>query len=118
VSYIILELLTVPAFNDAAYAELVALGARLSCPDERFAEVAEACGTKVGQLEDDERLALRARVDALVAQAYGLTPVDVEVICADFTTDAVPPAHRKKLQRELESLGTTGTATQSPPPGI
>jgi hypothetical protein len=118
VSYFILELLTVPAFNDAAYAELVALGARLSCPDERFAEVAEACGTKVGQLEDDERLALRARVDALVAQAYGLTPVDVEVICADFTTDAVPPAHRKKLQRELESLGTTGTATQSPPPGI
>jgi hypothetical protein len=91
-------------FTDAAYDELVTLGARLSCPDERFSDVAEACGVEVGPLGNDERLALRARVDALVAHAYGLTPSDIEVVLADFTTDAVPLTHRAAMRSELDSL--------------
>ncbi len=104
VSYFILELLTVPAFSDAAYDELVNLGARLSCPDERFAEVAEACGIKPGRLASEERTALRARVDALVAHAYGLAPADLQVLFEDFTSDAVPQRHRDLMQTQLGQL--------------
>jgi hypothetical protein len=104
VSYFILELLTVPSFSDDAYDELVTLGGLLSCPDERFAEVANACGVKPGPLKEEERMALRARVDALTARAYGLTPDDLPVVFADFTRDAVPQAHRDLTYRDLEQL--------------
>ena len=57
VNFFVLELLTVPKFDDSAYEELVELGARLSCPDQRFAEVAEACGVAIGRLSDVERVA-------------------------------------------------------------
>lgn len=109
-NYFILELLTVPKLSDPVYGELVELGARLSCPDERFAEVAEACGTTVDVLPDDERLALRARVDALVAHSYELTCDDLEVIFADFTADAVPAAHRTALREELDGLHAAPSA--------
>jgi hypothetical protein len=104
VTYFILELLTVPAFTDAAYEELVILGARLSCPDERFAELAEACGIEPAMLAEDERMALRARVDALLARAYGLAVDDLSVLFADFTVDAVPERHRDLMRGELERL--------------
>lgn len=104
VSYFILELLTVPAFSDAAYEELVSLGALLSCPDERFAEVAESCGIVPRTLPDDERIALRARVDAVVAHAFGLIPADLQILFDDFTIDAVPQHHRDLMLAELEQL--------------
>ena len=110
-SYFILELLAVPELSDAVYEELVSLGARLSCPDERFAEVAEECGTTIGPLSDDERFALRTRVDALVSYAYGLTPSDVEVLLADFTTGAVPPVHRDALREEFGGLYAASAGT-------
>lgn len=103
-NYFILELLTIPRFSDKAYDELVALGARLSCPDERFATVAEVCGITVGALDEDERVILRARVDALVAHAYGLAPSDIDILLADFTAGAVSPAHRDALRYESNSL--------------
>lgn len=103
-NFFILELLTVPDLDDPTFAELVRLGGRLSCPDSRFAEVAQACGVEVGPLEPDERLAMRARVDALVARAYGLGPGELDVMLADFTVNAVPQAHRDRLRDELEEL--------------
>lgn len=104
VSYFILELLTVPDLDDETFAELVQLGGRLSCPDERFAEVAAACDVEVGPLDQGERMALRARVDALVARAYGLGVLDLEVMFTDFTLDAVPARHRAAVRAELEAL--------------
>ena len=103
-NYFILELLTVPVLNDEAFENLVTLGAQLSCPDERFREVAKACGVEPRTLADDERTALRARVDAIVAHAYGLAPDDLPVIFADFTLDAVPQHHRDLMRGELEQL--------------
>lgn len=103
-SFFILELLTVPRLDDATYGELVKLGARLSCPDERFAEVAEACGTTVGLSSDAERVAMQARVDALVAVAYGLTPADIEIVLQDFTVNAVGAEHRAALRQEMAAL--------------
>ena len=104
VLYFILELLTVPAFSDAAYEELVTLGARLSCPDERLAEAAEACGVEPRVLTEDERMALRARVDALISCAYDLALDDLPILFADFTLDAVPQRHRDLMRGELEQL--------------
>lgn len=104
VNFFIMELLAVPAFSDEAFAELVALGGRLSCPDERFAVVAEACDVPIGPLTADERLAARARIDALVARAYGLGPYQLDVLSADFTLEAVPQAHRDLVRGELERL--------------
>jgi hypothetical protein len=103
-NFFVLELLTVPAFDDAAYQELVELGARLSCPDDRFVEVAKTCGSSVGPHSDAERVAMRARVDALVAVAYGLTPEDIEIVLQDFTMDAVGEEHRAALRREMAAL--------------
>jgi Eco57I restriction-modification methylase len=103
-NFFVLELLTVPDLDDLTFAELVRLGGRLSCPDRRFAEVADACGVQHGPLDPEERLAMRARVDALVAHAYGLGPLDLDVLLADFTIDAVPRAHRERLRGELENL--------------
>ena len=104
VNFFILELLTVPKLDDPAYEELVDLGARLSCADQRFAEVAEACGVAVRPLTADERIAMRARVDALVAVAYGLAAEDMEVVLQDFTLDAVGEEHRAALRREMAAL--------------
>ena len=59
---------------------------------------------QAGHLAEDERMALRARVDALIARAYGLTPDDLPVLFADFTLDAVPQPHRDLIRRELEQL--------------
>jgi hypothetical protein len=104
VSYFILELLTVPLFTDDAYDTLVTLGARLSCPDERFAEVAAACGVKPGVLGANERAELRGEVDALVAVAYGLGPAAADVLLEDFSIDAVGPLHRDAFRRGLDRL--------------
>ncbi len=103
-NFFILELLAVPALDGAVFAELVALGGRLSCPDERFATVAAACGVPVGPMTDEERQSARARIDALVAQAYGLRPEHLDVLFADFTVDAVPLSHRELVCAELERL--------------
>ena len=80
------------------------LGARLSCPDERFAEVAAACGVTPGVLGADERAELRGEVDALVAVAYGLGPADADILLDDFSLDAVGPLHRDVFRRGLDRL--------------
>lgn len=103
-NFFVLELLTVPHLDDATFEELVRLSGRLSCPDRRFSGIAEACGVEYGPLSSAERVPMRARIDALVARAYGLGPSEVDVLLADFTVDAVPQAHRIRLRTELESL--------------
>jgi len=103
-NFFVLELLTVPALDDASFAELVRLGGRLSCPDSRFAEVAEACGVDVGPVDPDEAMTIRARIDAMVARAYGLGMDDADVLLDDFSRSAVPQEHRDRMRAELESL--------------
>lgn len=104
INFFILELLALPPLNPETFAELVRLGGRLSCPDERFVEVAEACEVDVGPIDANERLVMRARVDALVSRAYGLGPADTDVLAGDFTLDALPEKHRDQMRTELEKL--------------
>ncbi len=103
-NFFILELLAVPALGDDVFEELVALGGRLSAPDERFAEVAAACGVQAGRMTCDERLAARARIDALVTHSFGLGLEQLDVVFDDFTYDALPQGHRDLVWAELERL--------------
>jgi hypothetical protein len=103
-NFFILEGLVVPDLTDDDLAAVTEAPARLSCVDERFAELAEAIGVDLDPLRDDEREGLRVEIDARVARAWSLTSEDLEVLLADFTTDAVPPGYRQRLGRRLAEL--------------
>ena len=47
---------------------------------------------------------MRAEVDALVAQAYGLTEDELRFIFTDFTENAVPQAYRDLVLEKFEGL--------------
>ena len=103
-NYFILEGLRVPTLNDDTYDAIATAAARLSCPDERFADFAAATGVEVGPLEPDERDRLRAEIDARVARAWGLDAADLETIFADFTLAAVPEEYRERVRRRFAEL--------------
>ncbi|HEX5467672.1 MAG TPA: DNA methyltransferase, partial [Gaiellaceae bacterium] len=103
--YYVLEGLRVPTLNDETYEAIATAAARLSCPDERFADFAAATDIEVGPLEPDERDALRAEIDARVAHAWGLDATDLETIFADFTLDAVPEPYRQRVRDRFAELG-------------
>jgi hypothetical protein len=103
-NFFILEGLRLPELTDADVSALATPAARLSCPDERFADFAAATGVEVGLLPDDERAALRAEIDALVARAYGLTAEELEVVFADFTLGAVPADYRQLVRDRFAAL--------------
>jgi len=103
-NFFILEGLRLPELTETDVASLAAPAARLSCPDERFAEFAAGTGVEVGPLPDEERAALRADIDALVARAYGLTAEELEVVFADFTLAAVPAEYRRLVRDRFATL--------------
>jgi hypothetical protein len=103
-NFFILEGLRVPALDDDTFDTIAGAAARLSCPDERFAEFAAATGVEYGPLDPDERERLRAEIDARVAWAWGLTAEELEVVLSDFTLDAVPEAYRRRVRERLAEL--------------
>jgi hypothetical protein len=102
--YYVLEGLRIPSLDQETYDAIATAAARLSCPDERFAEFAEATGVEVSTLSPDERNALRAEIDARVAHAWGLEAADLETIFADFTLDAVPDPYRQRVRDRFAEL--------------
>lgn len=104
VNFFILEGLKLPSLSDDDVRALATPAARLSCPDERFAEFAAATGVECGPLDDEEREALRVEIDARVARVWGLTADELEVVFADFTLDAVPEAYRDAVRRRFAEL--------------
>lgn len=100
-NFFIVEGLRLPDLGHEDFQTLARAGARLSCPDERFADFAAAMGVEAGLLNPDERLALRAEIDACVARACGLTGGELEVVFGDFTLDAVSGAYRDEVRRRL-----------------
>ncbi|MEX2211241.1 MAG: DNA methyltransferase [Gaiellaceae bacterium] len=103
-NFFILEGLLVPKLDDRAHERIVRAAARLSCPDDRFAEFAAATGVDVGPLTQEEWDELRAEIDALVARAYGLDEDDLETIFADFTLDAVPEPYRERVRAKFREI--------------
>lgn len=102
-NFFILNNLTFPSPNNTPWQRIGKLAARLSCVDERFAEFASEAGVEYGPLTEADRADLRAEIDALVADAYGLTADELRFIFTDFTENAVSPAYRSlvldKFQR-------------------
>jgi Eco57I restriction-modification methylase len=104
-NFFLLEGLRLPPLDEEAVAALAQPAARLSCPDERFAEFAAAAGVECGPLDDGERLALRAEIDARVARIWGLSDEELEIVFADFTPDAVPEAYHETVRKRFAGLG-------------
>jgi hypothetical protein len=100
-----LESMSLPRLDDTEFNEIARAAARLSCPDERFAEFAEATGVECGPLDDEERKRLRAEIDARVAHAWDLTAEELEVVFSDFTRDAVPDDYREAVRKRFAELG-------------
>jgi hypothetical protein len=109
-NFFILEGLVVPDLDDADLAAVAASAARLSCADERFAELAENLGVETGPLGDGERERLRVEIDARVARAWSLTAEDLDVLLADFTLDGVSPGYRRRLAERLAELYRSGSS--------
>lgn len=103
-NFFILEGLRIPKLDDATFEAIASATARLSCPDERFADFAGAAGVEVGSLSPEDRNELRAEIDARVAHAWGLDGADLETIFADFTQDAVPEPYRQRVRDRLAAL--------------
>lgn len=105
-NFFILEGLVVPHLDDADVAVLARAAARLSCTDDRYAEVAAALGVEPGPLDEDERTALRLEIDAHVAGLWHLDRDDLDVLLADFTSDAVDHEYRRRLRDRLPARAT------------
>ena len=75
---------------------IIEISARLSSPDDRFRELANAVGVPFGPLTMKERLELTAELNALVVRHYGLTREELGVILESFTSFEEGP--------ELENL--------------
>jgi Eco57I restriction-modification methylase len=103
-NFFVLEGLQLPGLDQDAIQALAAPAARLSCPDERFAEFAAAAGVECGPFDEDERDALRAEIDARVARIWGLTADELEVVFCDFTRDVVPDAYRDAVRKRFAEL--------------
>ena len=107
INYFILNMLTFPPADNTPWESIGKLAARLSCVDDRFAEFAAEAGVDYGPLTEAERNDKRAKIDALVAHAYGLTDDELRFIFTDFTENAITPAYRELT---LEKFAEAGTA--------
>ena len=87
----------VPAdYHSPTAQRIIQISARLSSPDERFHELAQAVGVSFGPLSMKQRLEMTAELNALVARHYRLTRPELAVILDSFTSFEEDP--------ELENL--------------
>ncbi|MFN8113181.1 MAG: hypothetical protein U0R51_08270 [Solirubrobacterales bacterium] len=100
----ILEGLRLPTLDDESFVALAGAAARLSSPDDRFADFAAATGVECGHLSEDERIGLRVEIDAQVARAWDLNADELELVFSDFTLDAVPEAYREAVRQRFSEL--------------
>ena len=103
-NFFILESLIVPHLDDEGFTEIARAAARLSAADGRYADFAAKTGVDYGPLAGQDRQQLIVEIDARVALAWELTNDDLRIMFDDFTTDAVPPAHRDAVTRRLREL--------------
>lgn len=103
-TFFVLEGLKLPVLDGALVRALADPAARLSCPDERFADFAEATGVECGPLDADERRRLRVDIDARVARIWDLSEDELETVFSDFTLDAVPEGYREAVRERFADL--------------
>lgn len=118
VSMFILRTTPVPIINVAVQGSLTHMALRLQCQDEEYLSLwAEQLGDEWREpkpkhawpvLEgDDERWAVRSAIDAVVAEAYGLTREQYAHVLSSFSHKSYPKAPELCLARfdELKAIG-------------
>ena len=88
VTFFILNPLPVPrpSRDDPLWQRVVELAGRLACPDDRFAEWADAVGVACGPLDPKAKDDMTAELDAVAAHLYGLDPDQLTHIFETFHT--------------------------------
>ena len=101
-----------PPRDDRHWRRAVALAGRLACPDDRFAEWAEAVGVECGPLAADEKEDLIHELDAVAARLYGL---DERQLVHVFETFHRNWNHEPRLDAVLRHFrASTRTAARPP----
>ena len=82
VNFFVFNPLPIPRPNtaDAPYRRAIELAGRLACPDDRFADWAQAVGVEFGPLPDDEKDDKIHELDAVVAHLYGLKEKEIKIV--------------------------------------
>jgi hypothetical protein len=83
-NFFIVETLPVPALQGEALAQVVDLVGRLAASDPRLANWASRVGVTSDDLTESERTVMIAKLDALVAAAYGLDRSDLTLLFETF----------------------------------
>ena len=73
-----------PGRDDRMWRRVVALAGRLACPDDRFADWADAVGVVSGPIMQEEKRDLIHELDAVVGTLYGLTEAQLVHIFETF----------------------------------
>ncbi len=103
-NFFLLNMFCFPEWESTKWQRIGELAARLSCVDDRFADFAAEAGVEYGPLTDPQRDDMRAEIDALVAQGYGLDIDELQFIFTDFTLDAAPEKYRELVIAKFEAL--------------
>jgi hypothetical protein len=93
--------------GDKYFQEIVENAAKLICTTEEFDQLAKEVGIgshKNGVTEEAERMAIRAKLDAIVAHLYELTPTEFQHILSTFplVPESVKTATLKAYQNLLQ----------------
>ena len=106
INYYILKQLCFPPWESTPWKRIGALAARLSCVDNRFDKFAADVGVECGSLEDSKRNDMRAEIDALVGNSYGLTENEMRFVFTDFTENAVTLPYRELVMSKFNDCQT------------
>ena len=101
-NFYILNMLCFPSPDATRWQSIGQFAARLSCVDDRFADFAAEAGVEFGPLPEGDRDDMRAEIDALVANAYGLSADELRFVFTDFTDNAVPQSYRDLVITKFE----------------
>jgi hypothetical protein len=93
-----------PSRDDPRRERACALAARLACVDDRYAEFSSEVGVESGPVEQMEKAAMIAELDAVVAHLYGLEHAELELMFDDFpATDAgISPGRRAAILEHFD----------------
>jgi len=73
-----------PSREDLLWQRTTQLSGRLACPDERFAQWAEAVGVEWGPIQEPDKENMIFELDAVVAHLYGLNEAQLTHIFETF----------------------------------
>lgn len=107
ITYHVINGLPIPDIDEGDFrkAKVIEISGRLAAVDERFTVWAKGVGVRVGSVKnEDEKEALIAELDALVAHLYGLTRPQVEHLFETFHRGWVFAPRLKKVLEFYDQL--------------